>query len=87
MSAEDRGVKRVLRSAALTYLTGLGRQLSNFLFFVAVAAPPGARVLLGGVDGQSMACRAVSDLNHRPTSSIINYLIKGETWRNVVLMR
>jgi len=36
-SAEDRqGVKRVLRSAALTYLTGLGRQLSNFLFFVAV---------------------------------------------------
>jgi uncharacterized protein len=36
-NADDRqGVKRVLRSAALTYLTGLGRQLSNFLFFVAV---------------------------------------------------
>lgn len=32
---DRRGVKRVLRSAALTYLAGLGRQLSNFLFFVA----------------------------------------------------
>ena len=35
-NADDRqGVKRVLRSTALTYLTGLGRQMSNFLFFVA----------------------------------------------------
>lgn len=34
---EDRqGVKRVLRSAALTYVTGMGRQLANFLFYVAV---------------------------------------------------
>lgn len=32
---DRRGVKRVLRSAALTYLAGLGRQLSTFLFFVA----------------------------------------------------
>ncbi|MGC9347405.1 MAG: zinc metallopeptidase [Anaerolineae bacterium] len=36
-NTEDRqGVKRVLRSAALTYVTGLGRQMSSFLFFVAV---------------------------------------------------
>lgn len=33
---DKRGVKRVLRSAALTYVTGLGRQLANFCFFVAV---------------------------------------------------
>ena len=39
---QDRqGVKRVLRSAALTYVTGLGRQLSNFLFFIAVVGAAG----------------------------------------------
>jgi hypothetical protein len=32
---ERQGVQRVLRSAALTYLTSLGNRLATFLFFAA----------------------------------------------------
>lgn len=36
MAEESKGVREVLRAAAFTYLTRLGRQIASFLFFVAV---------------------------------------------------
>lgn len=35
---EANGARRVLRAAALTYLTGLGQHVARFLFFVFVVA-------------------------------------------------